>query len=99
MLYNFDMLFIIKLLEKDEILEEIEKLKNIISKKGELIKIDLWGKKKLALEIGDCKHGFYGFINFNMDKYLADELNKNLRSNTNILRHMLIKNGDCLDKD
>lgn len=95
LLQNCDILFILKTLEEDDVKAEIKKIENMISDGGRILKVDLWGKKKLAFENeNNLKHGFYGCINVELDVTIINEINERLKSEENIFRHLMIKKGD-----
>ena len=99
LLQNCDILFILKSLEEDGVKAEIKKIENMISDRGRILKVDLWGKKKLAFENEDnLKYGFYGCINIELDVTMIDELNKKLISEENILRRLMIKKGNVFSR-
>ncbi|MCX8070314.1 MAG: 30S ribosomal protein S6 [Thermodesulfovibrionales bacterium] len=52
-------------LSEDEIKSSVEKISNIItSNGGEMLKVDNWGKRKLAYELNKQKFGLYIFFLF-----------------------------------
>ena len=63
----------------------------ITSKGGTLTKIDEWGKRSLAYEIKKHREGYYYFYKFQGDNSVLRELNRQLRLDENVLRHMIVK--------
>ena len=63
----------------------------ITSNGGELVKIDDWGKRSLAYEIKFHREGFYLFYRFKGTGAVLDELNRQLRIDENVLRHMIVR--------
>jgi small subunit ribosomal protein S6 len=58
------------------------------------------GRKKLTYPIKKQKHGFYVFLEFELeDKAGLKELDKQLRLNNNILRHLIIKKDKSIGQD
>ena len=79
-------------LEEDVLEKEIEKLKNYISsKEGEIKKVDLWGKRKLAYEIKKKKEGIYAVTNFKLSPAEILNFKRNLKLNENIIRFLIVK--------
>lgn len=57
------------------------------------------GRKKLTYPIKKQKHGFYVFLEFNLEeKQALKELDIKLRHNNNLLRHLIIKKDKVSDK-
>jgi|SRR3989339_332920 len=61
---------------------------------GEAKKEYISEKKKLAFEIKKQNQGFYATVVFEMEPEKIDELNSFLRSNNDILRHMIINQAE-----
>ena len=51
-------------LSEEEVNSAVEKLKNFIEERGEVVKVDLWGRRKLAYPIQKYQEGYYVFFNF-----------------------------------
>jgi small subunit ribosomal protein S6 len=70
----------------------IEKFKGIMTNMaGEIVKVDIWGKRRLAYEINDMSEGFYVLIDFNGDAALVNELDRVFKITEGILRHIIIR--------
>ena len=63
-------------------------LKIINYKKVE--KVDTWGNKKLAYQIAKFTEGFYVLVNFKSGVEVPKELDRNLKINENVIRHMIV---------
>ena len=57
---------------------------------GEVEKVDTWGNKKLAYQIAKFSEGFYVLVNFKASADLPKELDRNLKINENVIRHMIV---------
>lgn len=68
-----------------------EKMKDMISKNGELTKVDEWGKKTLAYEIKKQKEGYYILFTFVAKPDFISEFERILRLDEIVLKHMVIK--------
>jgi len=64
----------------------------ILSRGGELTKIDNWGKRKLAYEILNHMEGSYVLYQFRGDQKVIAELDRQLHLDEKILRHLIVKN-------
>ncbi len=59
-------------------------------RKGEVLKTDVWGKRVLAYEINKETEGVYTLIEFNGDGELVKELDRKLRIDESVMRHLVI---------
>jgi small subunit ribosomal protein S6 len=74
-----------------DIEKEIEKIKEYLVAEGsEISGVDLWGRRKLAYEIGGHKEGFYAVIKFRGEPRVVAPLTKSYRLNEQVLRHMVL---------
>ena len=58
---------------------------------GQLTEVDEWGKRSLAYEIDFHREGYYCFYRFKGGKGVLDELNRQLRIDENVIRHMIVR--------
>ncbi|NLY74302.1 MAG: 30S ribosomal protein S6 [Firmicutes bacterium] len=58
---------------------------------GEIVKTERWGKRKLAYEINDKNEGYYVLMYFKSPSGAAQELERILKLNDDVLRHLLVK--------
>ncbi|MFQ5511278.1 MAG: 30S ribosomal protein S6 [Candidatus Krumholzibacteriia bacterium] len=79
-----------------EVLEgSARKYTDIITSQGGAFKgLDDWGKRGLAYEIKYHKEGFYHFYKFEGSGKVIDELNRQLRIDENVLRHMIVRDEE-----
>jgi small subunit ribosomal protein S6 len=65
---------------------------DIISNQGgRLTEIDDWGKRSLAYEIKFHREGYYCFYRFQGGHEVLAELNRQLRIDENVIRHMIVR--------
>ena len=82
----------------EELQELIDKLKNVISRtKGEFLKIDKWGKRKLVYRIRGLTKGFFLIVYFLGKQDVLQEIDRLLRFNERILRYQTVKIDKKLD--
>jgi len=68
----------------------VEKVKGWISESGGTIdKVDVWGRRKLAYIIKKQREGQYVLLNMTMNPAATSDLERNLRYQEPIIRHML----------
>ncbi|MFH1755950.1 MAG: 30S ribosomal protein S6 [Candidatus Latescibacterota bacterium] len=58
---------------------------------GELTQLEDWGRRKLAYEINHHQEGHYVFYKMRCDNPVLQELNRLLRLDETILRHMIVR--------
>ena len=76
--------------------ELIEKFNGIIAANGgEVVKVEEWGKRRLAYAIDYKTEGYYVYVAFNGSAELPKELSRNLGINESVIRSQIVK---LLDK-
>jgi len=63
----------------------------IISGGGEITKMEDWGKRRLAYEINKLYEGFYTLYNFRAESPVLGELDRQLRLDETVLRHLIVR--------
>ena len=61
---------------------------------GKVDNVDEWGKRKLAYEINGLTDCDYTLVNFHADPQNVAELDRVLRINDAVVRHMIVKRED-----
>ena len=61
---------------------------------GSVDSVDNWGKRKLAYEIDKLTEGDYTLVNFQADPTQIAELDRVLRINDAVKRHMIVRRPD-----
>lgn len=61
---------------------------------GKIDNVDNWGKRKLAYEIDKLTEGDYTLVNFRADPSQIAELDRILRINDAVKRHMVVRRPD-----
>ena len=75
-----------------------DQVKRIIESSGTLVKIDPWGKKRLAYPIKKRSEGYYVLYIFESAPSFVASLNQSLRVIETILRYMIVEYEDDMDK-
>ena len=72
--------------------ELIEKVSGIITaNNGEVVKVEEWGKRRLAYAIDYKTEGYYVYAAFNGEPALPKELSRNLGNNESIIRSQIVR--------
>lgn len=70
----------------------VEKFNALIQANGgEVTKVDVWGKRRLAYEIEKLNEGFYVLVEFNAEADLPAELERNFRIADEVIRYIVVK--------
>ncbi len=93
---KYELIFIIRPdLEEEANEAVIEKFKSLIeSLGGEILKLDKWGKRRLAYEVKDFQEGFYVIIWFEAEFKVTTELDRVMKISDDVLRHMIVRAGE-----
>ena len=88
---NYELVFVVKPNADEETREAIlNKVKEVVATDGEIVKVDTWGTKKLAYPIAKFTEGFYVLVNFKSAVDVPKEIDRNLKINENVIRHMIV---------
>ncbi len=75
-----------------------DQVKGIIENSGTLLKVDPWGKKRLAYPIRKRSEGYYVLYIFESAPSFVAELSQSLRVIETILRYMVVQYEDDIAK-
>ena len=89
----YELMFILSPnLEEDAVNEQIAKFQEILtSRGGEIEKTEPMGKRRLAYEVDGIREGFYILSNFKCTVETAQELERILKINDQVIRYLLIR--------
>jgi small subunit ribosomal protein S6 len=65
--------------------------------KGQLVKFESWGRRKLAYEVGKQRKGVYVYVKYRGKGGLVHELERNLRLADAVLKHLTVQTRDDVD--
>ena len=79
-------------LQEDGVTAATERVTSLITNRGgEITKTDTWGRRRMAYPIRHQLDGLYTVLRFRLDANLTDELERNLRLNESVLRHLIVR--------
>lgn len=82
-------------LPADELEGQVNGIQDVITKTdGDIQNIDRWGRKRLAYEINKFNDGYYFVVYYNGLPQTILELDRVLKINDKVIRHMTIKNEE-----
>lgn len=78
-------------LDDAAIQQAIERLTKHVEAGGEVGKVDQWGRRKLAYEIGPLTEGFYVVAGFKAQPTVVEELERLLQLGEEYVRHKIVR--------
>ena len=72
----------------------MKRIEVALGETGKVDSVEDWGKRKLAFEVADHTEGDYTLINFHADPEHIAELDRVLRINDAVKRHMVVRRVD-----
>ncbi|HOO90155.1 MAG TPA: 30S ribosomal protein S6 [Syntrophales bacterium] len=99
MLRRYETIFIMRGdLQSDEIGSLIDRYAGIITNMdGKTVKVENWGKRRLAYPIEKRKEGVYVRIDFAATYKVVSELERNFKIDDNVIRFQTVKLSDKVD--
>ncbi|OPX84505.1 MAG: 30S ribosomal protein S6 [Pelotomaculum sp. PtaB.Bin104] len=90
---KYEVVFILRPeLDEEKNTAVIEKFKDlIVNQGGEIIKLDKWGKRRLAYEVKDVREGFYVVLHINAESKVSSELDRVFKITDEVLRHIIVR--------
>jgi len=80
------------ILKPDDVRGLKDRICNFISNNGgEIVKVEEWGKRRLAYEINKKQYGFYEHVRFTAPSALVGLLEREYRLNESVLRYLTVK--------
>ncbi|MCK4352589.1 30S ribosomal protein S6 [candidate division WOR-3 bacterium] len=71
--------------------KRIDEIKKTINKKGEFLKLDKWGSRRLAYPINKKEKGYYALLEFKAENETLQELNNKFKLSDDIMRHCIVR--------
>ena len=75
--------------QNSSILERIQQIVN--TNDGQVVRINQWGRRRLAYPIEHQRDGFYVFFDMILTPETVSELDRNLKVTEEVLRHIIIR--------
>jgi small subunit ribosomal protein S6 len=88
---DYELLFVLDPdLDEEQKAALVETVKSVINNGGEAGEADVWGDRRLAYAINKKNTGYYVVLPFKADADLPKELDRRLRINENVMRHIIV---------
>ena len=92
---KYETVFVVDaVLEQEQIDSVVEKFKSLISGAGEIVKVDDWGKRRLAYPINYLTEGYYVLVEFTADASFPAELSRQFKITDGIIRYIVINQDE-----
>lgn len=91
-LNSYETMFIVSLANGEEAAKAtVSKFTNLIAANAEVVRIDDWGKRRLAYPILDMNEGYYTVATYKCNGDFPTELERLMNIDENVLRPMTIR--------
>lgn len=92
---KYETVFIVNAtLTEEAINAVVEKFTNLIAENGEIIKVDPWGKRRMAYAIDDMNEGYYVFVEFESKPEFPAELDRIFGITEGVIRSIIVAKED-----
>ncbi len=94
---NYELTFIVRPdISEDAIAAAIERVQQWVTatEGNEVLRVDHWGRRKLAYPINDQREGHYVLLELAAAPASIDELERNLKLSDDILRYLVVRSGE-----
>jgi len=87
-------------LDTEPLKEVVAKFSDIITKlKGYVLKVNEWGKRKLAYDVKQFDKGYYVVCDFCGEFNTVTEVERNLKLDDRVLKYITVKVADDVDPE
>jgi len=95
-LRKYEVVFILRPdLDEEKSAAAVDKFKGLVeSHGGEILKLDKWGKRRLAYEVKDFKEGVYIILQMKAEPKVAAELDRVFKITDEVLRHIIVREDE-----
>ncbi|MGB4595083.1 MAG: 30S ribosomal protein S6 [Anaerolineaceae bacterium] len=92
-MHNYELVYILQAdLDEATLTNAVDAIEALIkNSKGEIAKVDKWGKRRLAYPIRKLREGYYVFISFQMEPLEIVNLKRALGYNEQVLRYIVVR--------
>ena len=93
MLRDYEILFIVRPdLDEEQLNAATKSVETLIANLGgEHQKTDVWGRRRLAYEVGHLREGQYVLTDFRLDPARVPEMEATLRISETVFRHLVVR--------
>lgn len=90
---TYEALYIVRPdLDPEQIAAVVEKFTGLVTGNGgQLVKVDQWGKRRLAYEVKHFREGFYVLMQFHSTPEVAQELERILKITDEVMKYLITR--------
>ena len=89
---SYETMFVVSLANGEEATKAtVNKFTDLINANAEVIKVDEWGRRRLAYPIEDMNDGYYTVVTFKCEGEFPAELQRLMNIDESVIRSMTIK--------
>ena len=82
-------------LSEEETEQFIQQMSEVVTKKkGKMVNINKWGKRKLAYQIQKFEDAFYVFFLYEGSPDIPSELERRFKQDENVIRYLTVKKDE-----
>jgi len=75
--------------DRENLIQQMEEI--VAKKKGKMLNVDKWGKKKLAYPIKKVEEAFYVFFLYEGESDISGELERRFKQTEAVIRYLTVK--------
>lgn len=89
---KYEVMVIVKPADEETTNATVEKIEALIARvNGTVEKVDRWGKRRLAYAVKKFTEGYYVLVNFEADPAQIKEIDRLMKIDDQILKHLVVK--------
>lgn len=92
-MHNYELVYILQAdLDEATLAATVDSIETLIkNSKGEIVKVDRWGKRRLAYPIRKMNEGYYVFISLQLNPNEVANIKRSLGYNEQVLRYLVVR--------
>ncbi|HNY83977.1 MAG TPA: 30S ribosomal protein S6 [Anaerolineaceae bacterium] len=92
-MHNYELVYILQAdLDEATLAATVDSIETLIkNSKGEIVKVDRWGKRHLAYPIRKMNEGYYVFISLQLNPNEVANIKRSLGYNEQVLRYLVVR--------
>lgn len=88
---KYETIFIVNATLTEEVIKGlVEKFTTLIADNGEIVKVEEWGKRRMAYAIDDMPEGYYTLVEFDCKPDFPAELDRIYKITDGIIRSIIV---------
>ena len=89
----YEEMFIVRPDATDEVIDPLLEIitKEVLSKEGTIVKVEKWGKRRLAYKLEKLDHGYFVLVQFSCPPSAVKEIERRLRVQDTVLKYLTVR--------